>query len=142
MLRRLREYLFTAEVGKGPWQKLPEDARYYFERADAVADQQRKVLVTLHTSALGALFAAAAWFSSEHAPYWATLPGLFFFAGLVLTNFSYGLAKWRAKSRADAARGDEGWPEFPKRAHSLPWEWGSLGFFIFGVVAALIWLPR
>ena len=142
MLRRLRKYRLKAEVGEGPWKKLPDDARYYFERADAVADQQRKVLVTLHTSALGALFAAAAWFTSKQAPYWAILPGLCFFAGLVSTNLSYGLAKWRATTRAHVAREDKGWPEFPERAHSLPWERVSLGCFILGVVVALIWVPR
>ncbi len=142
MFQRLRKCLFTAESCEGPWQKLPEDALYFSERADAVADQQRKGLVTLHTSALGALFAAAAWFSADQDPRWAILPGLCFFAGLVSTNFSYALAKWRATTRSHAAREDKGWPKFPKRAHSLPWEWSSLGLFIFGVVVALIYLPR
>ena len=128
-------------VDEGPWQKLPEDARYYFKRADAVADQQRKVLVTLHTSALGALFAAAAWFSVDHQPRWAILPGLCFFAGLVSTSFSYGLAKRRATTRAHAAREDQGWPEFLGLAHSQLWEWVSLGCFILGVIVALLLLP-
>ncbi len=142
MIKRSWDKFFKAEVGKGSWQKLPDDARYFSERADAVADQQRKGLVTLHTSALGALFAAAAWFASEHEPTWAIYPGFFFFMGLVLTNFSYGLAKLRATTRSHAAREDKGWPKFPELLHSLRWEWASLGCFILGVVIALIWLPR
>ncbi len=142
MVRRLWKFLFTAEVGEGPWPNLPEDARYFSKRADAVADQQRKGLFTLHTSALGVLFAAAAWFASEHEPTWAIYPGFFFFMGLVLTNISYVLAKGRATTRSHAAREDKGWPKFPERLHSLRWDLSSLGCFILGVVVALIWLPR
>ncbi len=36
MFRRLWEKVFGPEVGEGPWPALPEDARYYFERSDAV----------------------------------------------------------------------------------------------------------
>ena len=141
MIIQILERLFAPKVGDGPWRELPDDARYFLERSDTVADQQRKVLVTLHVSALGALFVAAAWFAPAQAPSWAIIPGICFFAGLVLTNVSYGLAKWRAIKRFESAREDKGWPAFPDKARSLLWEGGSLIFFILGVTVALFWLP-
>ena len=130
-----------SEKSKGQWKDLHPDARYFFQRADAVADQQRKGLVALHISALGALFAATAWFASQKVDYWPIKSGLCFFIGLVMTNISYALAKSRAKDRAHCVREDKAWPVFPELKHSSVWEWGSLVFFVIGVALAVGSLP-
>ncbi len=53
VFNRVCQCLLNVQVNEGPWESLHDNAGYYDKRADAVADQQRKVLITIHTGALG-----------------------------------------------------------------------------------------
>ncbi len=79
----------------------------YSQRADALADRQRALLITLNSGAIGVVFAVAGHLASQGiGPGWAATAVRMFVLGLVTTAASMALAKYKAVKRRDAREKD------------------------------------
>lgn len=123
----------------GPDKDLAAD---HERRAREIADTWRRYVIGINSGALVIVSGLAGTLAQKGtSPSWAALPGAFYAISLLITGYSFALAKRKAIGRRDAARNGEAQPDYSAWCNrNTTWDWLALFIFALGAVATVLGL--